>query len=289
MEYETSANGSVLRAGGADVPAHRVLCLPGGLATAPFYDDVLAQPALAASGVRAIATTLPGFGGVPFPHGFDASVEAYAAFAGNLARQLSCDTVVGHSFGANVAIEMAAGGHFDGHLILLAPTLSAEDEMKGLETFNRIGYVPVLRSLVTALLFRSFPKMLRGEVPPDRVDRLAAEMASNDRAAVRLNLRRSYDYLYKHGTLAGRLSRSGVRAEVVFGEDDEVGMTPAERSTLESCPTTRLHFVPDCGHMLINQNPGWVANLIVDVVAATPENATNGEDAHPNTRSLPDG
>jgi hypothetical protein len=42
-----------------------VLCLPGGLATAPFYDDVLAEPALAASGVRAIATTLPGFGRVP--------------------------------------------------------------------------------------------------------------------------------------------------------------------------------------------------------------------------------
>ena len=60
-----------------------MLCLPGGLATAPFYDDVLAEPALAASGVRAIAMTLPGFGRVPFPPGFDASVEAYAAFAGN--------------------------------------------------------------------------------------------------------------------------------------------------------------------------------------------------------------
>lgn len=60
-----------------------MLCLPGGLATTPFYDDVLAEPALAASGVRAIAMTLPGFGRVPFPPGFDASVEAYAAFAGN--------------------------------------------------------------------------------------------------------------------------------------------------------------------------------------------------------------
>ena len=168
-----------------------MLCLPGGLATAPFYDDVLAEPALAANGVRAIATTLPSFGRVPFPPGFDAGVEAYAAFAGNLARDLGCHAVVGHSFGANVAIEMAAGGHFGGHLILLAPTFLAEDEMRGLATFNRIGYVPGLRSLVTALLFRSFPKMLKGEVPPDRVDRLAAEMASNDRAAIRLTLRRS--------------------------------------------------------------------------------------------------
>jgi len=134
--------------------------------------------------VRAIATTLPGSGRVPFPPRFDASVEAYAAFAGNLARDLGCHAVVGHSFGANVAIEMAVGGHFGGHLILLAPTFAAEDEMRCLATFNRIGCVPGLRSLVTALLFRSFPKMLKGEVPPDRVDRLAAEMASNDRAAI---------------------------------------------------------------------------------------------------------
>src|SRR5436853_4120886 len=81
MQYETSTNGTVLRAGGADDANHRVLCLPGGLATAPFYDDVLAEPALAAHRVRAIAMTLPGFGGVPFPPGFDASVEAHAAFA----------------------------------------------------------------------------------------------------------------------------------------------------------------------------------------------------------------
>ena len=52
-------------------------------------------------------------------------------------------------------------------------------------------------------------------------------------------------------------------------------MTPAERSALESCPTTRLHLVPDCGHMLINQKPEWVAKLITDVVAATPSTTTN--------------
>src|SRR5690349_15967065 len=219
MEYETSTNGRILRAGGSEDPRHRVLCLPGGLCTAAFYDDVLAAPALAAGGVRAFATTLPGFGGVPFPAGFDASPEAHAAYAGELARDLDCDAVVGHSFGANIALEMAAGGHFDGPVILLAPTFSAEDEMKGLETFNRICYVPGLRSLVTALMFRSFPKMLAGWVPDDRLGRLAAEMASNDRSDIRINLRQSYRYLYRYGTLAGRLCRSGVRAEVVFGED----------------------------------------------------------------------
>ena len=274
MEYETNTNGKVLRAGGANDPRHRVLCLPGGLCTAAFYDELLATPALASGGVRAFATTLPGFGGVPFPAGFDATPEAHAAYAGALARDLDCDAVVGHSFGANIALEMAAGGHFHGPLILLAPTFSPEDEMKGLEAFYRIGYVPGLRSLVTALVFRSFPKMLAGEVPEDRVERLAAEMASNDRSDIRTNLRRWYRYAYRHGSLVGRLCRAGVRAEVVYGEHDEVGLTPAERSALESCPTTRLQFVPDCGHMLPNQKPEWVAALIVDTVSAARPTAT---------------
>ena len=291
MEYQTSTSGKILRAGGVDDPLYRVLCLPGGLCTAAFYEDLLATTALAIGGVRAFATTLPGFGGVPFPAGFDASPEAHAAYAGELARDLDCDAVVGHSFGANVALEMAAGGHFDGPLILLAPTFSAEDEMKGLETFNRIGYIPGVRSLATALMFRSFPKMLNGSVPAESVDRLAVEMASSNRSDIRINLRRSYQYLYKHGTLAGRLCRSGVRAEVVFGEDDEVGMTPAERSTLEACPTTRLHFVPNCGHMLPNQKPEWVADLIVDTVATAPrptattqEETTTAADKTPAAR-----
>ena len=56
----------------------------------------------------------------------------------------------------------------------------------------------------------------------------------------------------------------------MFGDDDEIGLTTAERSTLESCPTTRLHFVPDCGHMIPNKQPGWVAELLTSVLAAGP-------------------
>lgn len=52
---------------------------------------------------------------------------------------------------------------------------------------------------------------------------LAAEMARADRNDVRLTTRRYFEYLDRYGTLAGRLCRSGVRAEVVFGENDEVG------------------------------------------------------------------
>jgi pimeloyl-ACP methyl ester carboxylesterase len=96
--------------GGATDAKLTYLCLPGGLCTAAFFDDLVETPAAVGGQVRLVATTLPGFGGVPFPAGFDATVEAYAEFAAALASDLGCDGMVGHSFGANVAIEMAAGG-----------------------------------------------------------------------------------------------------------------------------------------------------------------------------------
>jgi pimeloyl-ACP methyl ester carboxylesterase len=268
MGYGASGNGRMVRTGGPDGAARKVLCLPGGLCTAAFFDDLFAEPAIAEGDVRLIATTVPGFGGVPLPAGFDGSVESHAKLAASLAADLGCDTVLGHSFGANIALEMAAGRHFDGRLILLSPSFSREDEAKALAVMNRIGYVPGVRAVVDAIVFRSFAKLLAGNVPDDRVDVLAAEMAGADRKDVRLTTRRYFEYLDKHGTLAGRLCRSGVSAEVAFGDADDVGLTAAERGALESCATTRLHTVPDCGHMVINQRPEWVAELIGAVLSA---------------------
>src|SRR5690348_3600988 len=90
---------------GAD---HAVLLLPGALATAAFYDDVLAAPQLSEASIRFVAATLPGFGGTRAPQ--DLSMDNYARLAGKLAADFGCDGVVGHSLGANVAIEMVAAG-----------------------------------------------------------------------------------------------------------------------------------------------------------------------------------
>jgi len=44
---------------------HTVLLLPGGWCTALFYDELMAEPAVA--GLRLVAVTLPGNGGTPTP------------------------------------------------------------------------------------------------------------------------------------------------------------------------------------------------------------------------------
>lgn len=97
----------------------KVLLLPGGMCSTAFYDDLAAAPPLASAPVRLVAATVPGHAGTTPPR--DLGMENYAALAGALAAERGCAVVVGHSIGANIALEMAAGGHFTGPVVLLSP------------------------------------------------------------------------------------------------------------------------------------------------------------------------
>lgn len=272
MDFEANY-GRVLRPGGPEDAAHSVLMLPGGGVTASFYDEVLAEPAIAAGDTRLIATTLPGYGGVPLPDGFDCSVEGNARYAAELAADLSCDAVLGHSVGANIAIEMAIMGLFRGPLVLLAPSLSLEDEFKGISVVNRIGRVPGIGWVAFAAMRTAMAKMIAKEVPAERADPLASEIRLNRIADMRSHIRHYVDFMSEHGSRAEPLCASGVEATVVIGDEDDVGITDAERSALEACPTTRFVSVKGVGHMVANQRPALVAELILEAVhegVATP-------------------
>ena len=99
-------DGWVLRESAAPNAEHTVLLLAGALCSAAFFDDLMAEPAVSGASMRLVAVTLPRFAGTNPPD--DLSMENYAELASELAADLGCDAVVGHSVGANVAIEMAA-------------------------------------------------------------------------------------------------------------------------------------------------------------------------------------
>ncbi len=103
-----------------------VLLLPGGADAARSYGLVMEQPAL--SGVRLVATTLPGMAGAPLSG--DVSVPGLARTAGQLAEAYDCDVVAGFSHGATVALEMVLAGHFRGPAVLLGISLTTEDEAR---------------------------------------------------------------------------------------------------------------------------------------------------------------
>jgi pimeloyl-ACP methyl ester carboxylesterase len=253
-----------LRESGPAGADRALLLLAGALVTSAYYDDVLAEPELSEASVRFVAATLPGHGGTEPPD--DLSMENYARLAGKLAADFHCDGVVGHSLGANVAIEMVAAGHFSGPLVLLAPSFSREDESKFPRALDRIGRV--LGHLPYAAMLKVIGPAMKGTLPPERREALVAEMKKNDPRFLQQQTRRYLEYLDRHGSLVSRLCDSGVRAWVVFGEGDDIGLTDDERRALDECSHVTLVTIPDAGHFTLNEEPGRIAELIVGMVSA---------------------
>lgn len=250
-----------IREWGPGNAATTVLLLPGGMCSATFFEDIAA--ALHGAPVRFVGATLPGFGRTPYP--MDVSIENYAALAARLADDVGADIVGGHSLGGNVALEMAAAGQFDGPVLLLSPSFSREDESAALGRLDRVGRVPGIGGLAWAVAMKAMPRAVAKSIPPARRQALVADLAANDARFCRRMVRRYFEYLDRHGSLVPRLCASGVKAVVAFGDNDEVGLTGHERSGLEACPDVALVTIPDATHFMIVEQPGWIAERIVEL------------------------
>ena len=214
--------------------------------------------------IRFVATTIPGFGGTVPPK--DMSMESYAKLAGKLASDLGCDAVVGHSLGANIAIEMACAGEFSGPLVLLSPSFSRRDESvfpRALDRLSRVfGHLPYL------LMLKIIGPAMKSGLPQTRREALIAELKKNDPHFLRQQTHLYLEYLDRHGSLAPRFADSGVPAWVVYGENDDVGITVDERDVLEASPHMRIVRISDAGHFTLNQQPGEIARLVLEALTS---------------------
>ena len=264
IEVSREHLGWVLRESGPESADHAVLLLPGALCTAAFYDDLVAEPSMSKASIRFVATTIPGFGGTAPPK--DMSMESYAKLAGKLASDLGCDAVVGHSLGANIAVEMASAGEFSGPVVLLSPSFSRRDESifpRALDRLSRIlGHLPY------SLMLKIIGPAMKSGLPPTRREALIAELKTNDPHFLRRQTHLYLEYLDRHGSLAPRFADSGVPAWVVYGENDDVGITDDERDVLEASPHVSIARISDAGHFTLNQQPGEIARLVLEALTS---------------------
>ena len=275
MQYETSTDGTVLRAGGVamreawerlivgPLDADRsVLLLPGGACAARSFDLVMAEPAL--SGVRLVATTLPGMAGAPVSA--EVSIPAVARRAGELARENACDVVVGFSYGATIALDMVLSGHFQGPVVLLGLSLTTPDE----STFFR--YVVRVSQKVgrwpMAILFRLMPLIARSAKTSERHKKDLIEDFKQNRAGDAVRVCGEYlDYIAADRNFAAELAASGSPVWVVHAEEKgDGGLTDAERATLEAAPNVTLVTIPGAVFLIPDEAPQRTAAVIADAL-----------------------
>ena len=76
-------------------------------------------------------------------------------------------------------------------------------------------------------------------------------------------------YLDRHGSLAKRFCDARTQAAwVVYGERDDVGITPGERGLLAAAPHVTLIEIADTGHFALNLKPDEIAAIVLQAVTS---------------------
>ena len=246
-----------LLAAGPPEADRSVLLLPGGANAARSFNLVMADPGL--SGVRLVATTLPGMAGAPVSE--DVSIPALSRRAGELAKQHGCDVVVGFSHGATVALDMVLTGHFQGPVVLLGISLTTEDEaafFRGVvRASQKVGSWPM------AALLRLMPVMARFAKTTELHKKELIEDFKQNRASDSVLACVEYlDYIAEDRDFAAQLAASGNPVWVVHAEKGDGGLTDAERVTLQAAPNVTLVTIPGSVFLLPDEAPQETAAAI---------------------------
>ncbi len=248
-------------AGPADAD-RSVLLLPGGANAARSFNLVMADPAL--SGVRLVATTLPGMAGALVSE--DVSIPALSRRAGELAEEHGCDVVVGFSHGATVALDMVLSGHFHGPLVLLGISLTTEDEAAFFRAVVRasqkVGRWPM------AAMLRLMPLMARSAKTSKAHKKELIEDFKQNKASDSVLVCVEYlDYIAEDRDFAAQLAASANPVWVVHAEKGDGGLTHAERATLQEAPNVTLVTIPGSVFLLPDEAPQKTAETIASALS----------------------
>jgi pimeloyl-ACP methyl ester carboxylesterase len=251
-----------LLAAGPPEADRSVLLLPGGANAARSFNLVMADPAL--SGVRLVATTLPGMAGAAVSE--DVSIPALSRRAGELARAHRCDVVVGFSHGATVALDMVLAGYFQGPVVLLGISLTTEDEARFFRAVVRASQK--VGSWPLAVMFRLMPLMAKSAKVPEAHKKELIEDFKQNRASDSVLACGEYlDYIAEERDFAAELAASGNPVWVVHAEKGDGGLTDAERATLQTAPNVTLVTIPGSVFLLPDEAPQETAAVIVSALS----------------------
>jgi pimeloyl-ACP methyl ester carboxylesterase len=243
-----------------------VLLLHGQPGIAGDWDAVAAR--LAAGGMRAVVPDRPGYGRTG---GRATGFEGNARAAVELLDRLGIERALlaGHSWGSAVALTLALDvpERVSG-LVLVAPiSPGASPGRLDRALANRVIGPPVVRAgfklaghALSRRPFKRLGRMLLSELPPEQVDVTAAQYRSD-------GVWRSF-YLEQRAMveelppLGARLDSVAAPATIVYGTRDRVAPPANAHRLAELLPGASLVSAGPTGHLLPQQRPQLVADVI---------------------------
>jgi len=248
-------------------PKFRVLLIPGLMGSDFVFTKLMKQTSLTLAGVHLIAGNPPGFKGNPLPDDFDFHISSYAAMVEAVAAEEKIDLILGHSFGANLLIEVAFRRKFKGKLMLISPSLNRDAETKDMKMLDKYSRKKLLKGLMWTITYASIKSAFAPYfTDPEELANVVKEAKLIPKKIASDIFLGYFDYITKYKNLAERLITTKIPVYYLRGDKDDIGFTQEHKDTLAKSDLVSFYEIPDAHHFAMVDNPGEVARLIVKML-----------------------
>lgn len=270
MNDTRKSNGWLLVEQKPENPKYKILLIPGLMGSDAVFSKLMKEEKLYDAGIQLMAGNPPGFKGQAVPQNFDFSIASYAELVETLAKAENINLIVGHSFGANVLIEVAARKKYTGKLMLISPSLDRESETKDMQLLDKLSRKKLLAGVIWQITYLTMKSVFAPYFDDkELLNTVVADAKKFPKAVGRQTFLGFFDHLDKHGDLAERLATTEVPVWYVRGTKDDVGFSEDQRGILGSCDLIQIHEITDAGHFAMCDKPAEVAQLIIEFLKDT--------------------
>lgn len=175
--------------------------------------------------------------------------------------------LVGHSLSANILIEVAARGNFNGPVVLLGPCLRYRNEYRGVRLLRRLEAIPPLARRAYRATSKGFDRSMKGLIRPERLELITADMQKTPPEQNRAVINGYFDHLELFGTLAKRLADAKGEVHFVRGDAESIGFDQEDVQLIVAQENVTTHTISNSDHMTMLDNPREVGELIAAVVS----------------------
>lgn len=246
---------------------YKILLLPGLQGFDLVFKKLMNSDMLEKANVHSIAGNPPGFKGLSVPSGFDFSIESFAELYEKLADKEKVDLIVGHSFSANVLIEIAARDNYKGKLMLISPSLYRGAETKELLTLDSVSRKPLISGVMWWVTYQMMSSIFKPYFTDPTELALAVENGKKiSREIGRKTLLGYFDHIDKHKDLTDRLLKTRIPVYYLRGSKDDIKFSSDDKSKLLKSSLIKFEEIEGARHFAMIDKPTEIAELIVKAV-----------------------